>query len=632
MNADDLLALLAVTFPDAGLPTYDRRSGADRREKDDPLMAQHRRAQSRRRSHLRNHVGNVVDTITITSDDPPGMSAGQTFQLTWELSNSKSGATFAGNVLFTTSDAGVATVSSTGLVTAVGGGTATITVIAAHSRVTATVAVTVQASQVPDALNITTAPFSIQENLTRVIYGNVEEAGVPLTGQTGVTWDTDDHNVGTMGIDSNPNDPTHQAVFSAVAPGSCNIQMIKSGLTTDTIAVTVTAAPAQAGNVIWLQDFNYADTTALKSTATANVYVAGVHAGWWTAEDSGMSNIDLALGAHASTTSPTGNSMHYNFPDRTAEGIPGQLSAKGYCGDKTIGRAMKFATPVVEIWSECHFKLSDNFTIEVPYCTSTNASTAGLKFWFHCVTSPNVSRFDSLVYPNTMRAFFPSFQCPSGNHNGSQFGTAFSNGVGVEAGKCAIPLAGRGVMRLRCHIRNSRTFNWGANPIETGTFRSGSTTTVLNLAAGGGVGVGGSHYVQWLRASDGNACCVKVKAVSGAGGSTPTFTMANFSSLPTSWVPVGGETYYISTQPPQGDGHVEFHLYDDDGTEISSMTKTNLVTGTPQNDSRGLLVNSNQKIDRIQYCRNMNQGPVGHSQDMWWSYNRSYDTDPGWGW
>lgn len=242
MNTRDLLALLATTFPDAGLPTTDRRVGGERRITDS--MTSHQRRRSQRRATLAANLDIVPDLFSITSQPPaqPGLAVGQTYQLTWVVQNKHSGQSFDSAVVWSSSNESVATVDTAGLATAVGSGSAVITGTTV-GNMTATVTVTVQASQVPDALSIITPTVSIVTTGTKLIQGYVLQSGIPLTGQTGVSWDTTDHGVGTMGVDSSPSDPLHQATFTPVSAGSCTIQMIKSGLTTATVGATVTSTP-----------------------------------------------------------------------------------------------------------------------------------------------------------------------------------------------------------------------------------------------------------------------------------------------------------------------------------------------------------------------------------------------------
>lgn len=187
-------------------------------------------------------VGTVADQLTITNGAIPGMVTGQTVQLTWRITNSRTGNDVAGTVTFATSNAGIATVDSAGLVTAAAGsGTATITGTLVGPNITSTVSVTVQAAQVPDAVTISTAPIALVAGQTTGISATVDQAGVPLTGRT-VAWSSDTPSVATVGADSAALDPVHSSVVTSVAAGSAIITAT-SGALTDTLAVTVTAAP-----------------------------------------------------------------------------------------------------------------------------------------------------------------------------------------------------------------------------------------------------------------------------------------------------------------------------------------------------------------------------------------------------
>ncbi len=97
--------------------------------------------------------GNRVDNVVIAPAPPPTISVGGTLQLTATLTNSSGGAVTGQNVTWTSSNAGVATVSTTGLITGVAPGTADITAAAGGASETVTVNVAPAVSRSCDPAN-----------------------------------------------------------------------------------------------------------------------------------------------------------------------------------------------------------------------------------------------------------------------------------------------------------------------------------------------------------------------------------------------------------------------------------------------------------------------------------------------
>ena len=136
----------------------------------------------------------VATSIVLSSTSLTFISLGQTQQLTASVQD-QSGATIGGAALtWTSSAASVATVSSTGLVTAVADGTATIT--ATSGSANATVAVTVQ---VPVSLDLsyTILSFAALGDTTQLI-ATVKNAGGSVISNPTVTWATSNASVATV--------------------------------------------------------------------------------------------------------------------------------------------------------------------------------------------------------------------------------------------------------------------------------------------------------------------------------------------------------------------------------------------------------------------------------------------------
>lgn len=130
-------------------------------------------------------------------------------------------------ILWSTSNANVATVDGTGLATAVGPGNATITASAEGKNGTATITV----SQAPVAtVTVTPSPLSMSVGQSTQMTATLTDAGGnTLNGRT-VTWSSSNTGVATM---------SQQGVLNAVSPGSTTITATSEGKT-GTAAVTIT--------------------------------------------------------------------------------------------------------------------------------------------------------------------------------------------------------------------------------------------------------------------------------------------------------------------------------------------------------------------------------------------------------
>jgi uncharacterized protein YjdB len=194
-------------------------------------------------------------------------------------------------ITWSTSNVNVATVSSTGLVTAVNPGTVTITATSEGKSGTATI--TVQPPPVA-TVTVTPATASVIAGNTRQLTATTRDAnGNVLTGRT-ITWSTSNANVATVSATGN---------VTAVNPGTVTITATsegKSGTATITIqpaVATVDVTPAIAtvgvgstvqltattrdanGNILTGRTVTWTTSNASVATVSATGLVTGVATG-----------------------------------------------------------------------------------------------------------------------------------------------------------------------------------------------------------------------------------------------------------------------------------------------------------------------------------------------------------------
>lgn len=155
------------------------------------------------------------------------LSAGGTQQITNTVSP---GGASNPAVTYATSNAAVATVSPTGLVTATGEGTATITVTTVDGGFTDTCVVTV----VIPVVGISTLPATVELDLSELDTQQMVNTFDPVSPtNTAVTYDTSDALVATVSVDG---------LITAVGVGTATITVTTDdGSFTDTCVVTVVA-------------------------------------------------------------------------------------------------------------------------------------------------------------------------------------------------------------------------------------------------------------------------------------------------------------------------------------------------------------------------------------------------------
>jgi uncharacterized protein YjdB/endoglucanase Acf2 len=174
--------------------------------------------------------GNIPVTSVTVSPTSASKNVGTTQQLTATIAPSNA---TNKNVTWTTSNASVATVSNTGLVTAVAVGTANITVTTQDGNRTATSAITVTSTNV-SVTGVTLSPTSasIAVSGTQQLTATVAPANAT---NKNVTWSSNNNSVATVNA---------SGLVTGVAAGSATITVTtQDGNRTATSAITVTSNP-----------------------------------------------------------------------------------------------------------------------------------------------------------------------------------------------------------------------------------------------------------------------------------------------------------------------------------------------------------------------------------------------------
>jgi Big-like domain-containing protein len=190
-----------------------------------------------------------------------------------------SGNVMAGQtVSWSTSDAGVATVSSAGVVSGAAAGSATITATSAGKSGTSAITVSAAPPPVPVVTTVTVSPSapSVNVGATVALTATVRDAqGNVMTGQT-IAWSTSSASVATVNA---------SGVVTGVAAGTATITATCSGKAGST-SVTVNAAPPppSGGTLLFQENFEdanigsrgwYDNTSATISTTE---HIAGSNA------------------------------------------------------------------------------------------------------------------------------------------------------------------------------------------------------------------------------------------------------------------------------------------------------------------------------------------------------------------
>jgi len=160
------------------------------------------------------------------------IASDQTVQLTATATYSdKTTEDISGTVTWTSSDTSIATVSSSGLVTAVQEGTVTITAAVPGSTVSNTATITVKDAE-PTALSLTPSPVSLLAGTTATLTPSFEPENVNASGVK-IKWASSNEKVATVDADG---------VVTAVSDGETTITAAVEGDNTVQATATVTVS------------------------------------------------------------------------------------------------------------------------------------------------------------------------------------------------------------------------------------------------------------------------------------------------------------------------------------------------------------------------------------------------------
>ena len=246
----------------------------------------------------------TVNSVPVATVDLTPAAAtvveGKTTQLTATPRDAGNNALTGRTVTWTTSNAAAATVSTSGLVTGVAPGTATITATVEGKSATSTITVT----QAPvNTVEVAPSSASVVEFQTQQLTATTKDAdGVVLTGRT-VTWTTSNPAVATVST---------SGLVTAVAPGTATITATSEGKTgTSTITVTaapvasVTVAPSTASIVVAATQ----QLTATLKDGSGNTLTGRTVT--WSSDAAGVASVDtngLVTGVAAGTATITATS------------------------------------------------------------------------------------------------------------------------------------------------------------------------------------------------------------------------------------------------------------------------------------------------------------------------------------
>ena len=211
----------------------------------------------------------VVTTVTI-SPTTAAVNVGATTTLSASVKDQNGNVMTGQTVTWSTNNAPVATVNSSGVVTGVSGGSATITATSSGKSGASSITVNAAPPPPPVVTTVTVSPTTAAVNagFTTTLTATVmDQNGNVMTGQT-VTWSTNNAPVAT--VNSN-------GVVTGVSGGSATITATSSGKS-GASSITVNAAPPPpppGGTLLFQEDFEsanmqsrgwYDNTTVLLNT------------------------------------------------------------------------------------------------------------------------------------------------------------------------------------------------------------------------------------------------------------------------------------------------------------------------------------------------------------------------------
>ena len=285
-------------------------------------------------------VNPVLDTVPV----------GQTLQLTATPTDA-AGNTLSGRVVtWASSNAAVATVSGSGLLTAVAPGSVVITATSEGVNGTSNILVAVV---VAATVQVTPSSGVVSTGATRQLSATARDAGGNLLTGHLVAWTSLNPAIATVNA---------SGLVTGVAPGTATIQAV-----VDTARGTATVAVSTAsGTTPWIEE----DFSTYTSAANMLADPRGIYS---VAEDENPSRISLdqSTGYGASN-----RSMRYDYVNVG-------------CTSQTVGRNMTLPYAVKELWAEFYVKFSIGFTSQNPLGCATPPD---YKFIFGRLNEP-VGRF-----------------------------------------------------------------------------------------------------------------------------------------------------------------------------------------------------------------------------------------------
>ena len=301
-------------------------------------------------------AGNVSAGTSVTVNAAPPTSInvnptslsleaiGATGQLTATVTDSNGDTIPDASVTWSTSDESVATVSSSGLVTAVSNGNATIT--ARHESLEASASVTVE--QAPASVSVDPASLSLEAiDATGQLTATVTDSNGEAISGAGATWSTSDSDVATVSTSglvtavSNGNATIKATHGSLSATATVTVQQVLDSFTLEPTSLTVTVGGAGTlaltgedsnGNNIQAADLpdvawsSSDDATAKVSGNKESATVTGVSEGDATVTASAG---DVSAGTSVTVNAAPPTSINVNPTSLSLEaiGATGQLTA-----------------------------------------------------------------------------------------------------------------------------------------------------------------------------------------------------------------------------------------------------------------------------------------------------------------
>ncbi|HTI05340.1 MAG TPA: Ig-like domain-containing protein [Gemmatimonadales bacterium] len=288
----------------------------------------------------------VVPVAAVTvAPSPDSLTAGATVQLTATTKDSANNVLSGRIVTWSSSAAGVATVSATGLVTAVGAGSATITATSEGKNGTATITVTVPVVPVA-TVTVSPATKTLRIGTTVQLAATTKDsAGTVLTGRA-ITWTSNATGVATVSA---------SGLVTAVAAGSATITATSEGKS-GTSAITVTVVPVATVTVSPATGtLNIGATlqlTAVTKDSAGNVLTGRVVT--WSSSATGLATVSsaglvtsLAAGSVTITATSEGKSGSSAITvSATTQGHSGRFvsPAGSSSGDGTMAKPWDLAT------------------------------------------------------------------------------------------------------------------------------------------------------------------------------------------------------------------------------------------------------------------------------------------------